>query len=216
MGLTYKQKEVYDFIVSYSAQNGFAPTQQEIKEQFGLKSFGSVQKYLQYLIEAELIEMNWNGRRGITLKNNPEFQTSSSTSSSYHENHSLEVPILGNVAAGNPIEAIEQSDQTISVPTQLIKNGHRHFALKVRGDSMREGGILPDDYVICRAQNEAKNGQTVVAMINGEATVKIYQKLKNKIELIPQNQHYPIIEVDPISDQFTMAGIVIGLIRKYE
>lgn len=199
MGLTKKQKEVYDYITSYQDENGLAPTQKEILDHFNLKSFGSVQRYLKYLREQGLLETDWNARRGIKLK---------------EQRPENEVPLLGLVAAGNPIEAIEQADNFIESPPQFLKGKGPFFALEVQGDSMINAGILEGDYIICRQQNNANRGEIVVAVIDGEATVKTYQPRKDQIELIAENPKYKPIIVTSEND-FKMAGVLVGLVRKY-
>lgn len=199
MGLTKKQKQVYDYITSYRDENGFAPTQKEILEHFQLKSFGSVQRYLKYLKDEGLLESDWNARRGIKLK---------------EQRSENEVPLLGRVAAGNPIEAIEQADNFIHAPSQFLKGKGPFFALEVQGDSMINAGILEGDYIICRQQKDANRGEIVVAVIDGEATVKTYQPKSNKIELIAENPKYKPIVVTAEQD-FQMAGVLVGLVRTY-
>lgn len=206
MGITKKQKDVYEYIRSYTHTQGIAPTQKEIKEHFNLKSFGSVQRYLKYLTDAGLLETNWNERRGLQVKDWASDESSEPT---------IELPLLGLVAAGNPIEAIENPTDTINVPVSFIKSGERHFALRVRGDSMIEDGILEEDIIICKYQQTARLGERVVAVIDGEATVKKYVPKGKSIELHPANSRLRPILVDPESD-FRLVGKVVGLIRLYE
>lgn len=210
MRITKNQKEVYDYIVKYGKKNGYAPTQKEIKEHFGLKSFGSVQRYLKYLIEAGHLESDWNARRGLKPVENPGVKASAPS-------NSLSVPLLGDVAAGNPIEAIEKADEHIQVPFELLpKNTASLFALRVRGDSMIEDGILENDVIICRQQKDARQGQTVVAVINGEATVKNFYRQKSTIELHPANHRLKPFVLDENSGDVHIAGVLVGLIRSYE
>lgn len=207
MGITKKQKEVLDFITGYWDKYEVAPTQKEIKEAFGLKSFGSVQRYLKYLKDAGHIDSDWNARRGLK----PKEEITSSVQES-----SIDIPLFGDVAAGIPIEAIENPDNTISVPQHMIKENQRYYALNVKGDSMIEDGILEGDIIVCRHQTTANRGQTVIALVDGEATVKKYQPRKSVIELIPANSSMSPIVVDPQVSQFSIAGILVGLMRSYE
>ncbi len=202
MGLTKKQKEVYDYINSYTHTHGYSPTQKEIKEHFGLKSFGSVQRYIKYLADAGLIDSDWNARRGLKIV------TDSPSNSS-----ELEIPLLGMIAAGNPIEALENPTETISVPQHFIRPGNRYFALTVKGDSMIEDGILEDDVAICRQSNDANQGQTVVAIVENEATLKHFFRKPGHIELQPANSTMNPIIVN--SGDFRIAGVLVGLIRSY-
>ncbi len=204
MAITKKQKEFYDYIVAYNQEHGHSPTQKEIKDHFGLKSFGSVQKYLQYLNKEGLLETQWNQRRSLEIKADAPVDTDSD-----------QIPLLGLVAAGNPIEAIENPTNTIAVPKNLLKGGFRYFALTVKGDSMIEAGILENDVLVCRSTKEARNGQIVVAVVNGEATVKTFSQQKKTIELLPANKNYSPIIVDETVEDFKIVGNLVGLLRSY-
>ena len=205
MAITKKQKEIYDYIVAYNKEYGHSPTQKEIKEHFGLKSFGSVQKYLQYLNKEGLLESQWNQRRSLEIK----------SANSEVDSDSDQIPLLGLVAAGNPIEAIENPTNLISVPKYLLKGGFRYFALTVKGDSMIEAGILENDVLVCRSTKEARNGQIVVAVVNGEATVKTFSQQKKSIELLPANKNYSPIVIDESIEDFKVVGNLVGLLRSY-
>lgn len=207
MALTKKQKEVYDYIASYQDHHGHSPTQNEIKDHFGLKSLGSVQKYLQYLNKEGVLETQWNHRRGIEVK---------SSQNPIVDSDSEHIPLLGLVAAGNPIEAIENPTNTIAVPRHFLKGGFRYFALTVKGESMIEAGILEGDVIVCRSTKEARNGQIVVAVIDGEATVKTFsQQNKKRLELLPANKNFSPIVVDENVSDFKIVGTLVGLLRSY-
>lgn len=208
MAITKKQKEFYDYIVTYNKDYGHSPTQKEIKDHFGLKSFGSVQKYLQYLNKEGLIETQLNQRRSLEIKS-PKDLGKQNDSDSEH------IPLLGQVAAGNPIEAIENPTNTISVPRYFLKGGFKYFALTVKGDSMIEAGILEGDVIVCRSTKEARNGQIVVAVIDGEATVKTFSHQRKTIELLPANKNYRPIIVDETVGDFKIVGNLVGLLRSY-
>jgi SOS regulatory protein LexA len=205
MGLTKKQHEVLEYIKNYTKKKGYAPTQREIKDHFELKSYGSVQRYLKYLKEAGLLTNDWNAKRGITLV---------SESSSSGNSHEMEIPLLGDVAAGNPIEALENPTEHITVPISMIKKSGKHFALKIKGDSMIEDGILDGDVVIIQSAQTASTGQTVVAVIEGEATLKKYFKKKGHLELHPANHTMQPIVVEP-DQQVSIVGHLVGLMRSY-
>ncbi len=211
MAITKKQKEVFDYICDYSSQNGYAPTQREIKDHFGFKSFGSVQAYLKYLMSAGYLETDWNARRGITLADQGESQVPASKQVTQEVE---DIPWLGDVAAGIPIEAIENPSETIQVPKSMISKSGQYFALSVVGESMIEAGILDGDVIVCRQQNSADNGQVVIALVDGEATLKTIQKSKQHIELIPANSKMKSFLVGPDQD-FRIAGILVGLMRSY-
>ena len=208
MGLTKKQKEFFDFINDYISEYGHSPTQKEMKDHFKLKSFGSVQKYLQYLEKEGLLNNQWNQRRAIEVKP-PEAKDESD-----------QIPLLGLVAAGNPIMALENPTNTIAVPRHFLKGGHRYFALTVKGDSMIEAGILEGDVIVCRSTNDARNGQIVVAVVNGDATVKTLSHQKKRIELLPANKNYLPIVIEDSKDNhepidFKIVGLLVGLLRSY-
>lgn len=210
MGITKKQKEVLDYIKSYSYSNGYAPTQKEIKEEFGLKSFGSVQRYIKYLVDGGHIENDENARRGLII-----VEDKNSHSTMQPTSDGVDIPLLGNVAAGIPIEAIESPDNTISVPNHMISQGHKHFALSIVGDSMIEDGILEDDVVVIKHQENANQGQTVVAVLEGEATLKKFFKNQGQVELHPANSTMSPIIVDRESGDFKIVGVLVGLLRSY-
>ncbi|WP_412473407.1 transcriptional repressor LexA [Halobacteriovorax sp. YZS-1-1] len=212
MALTKKQNQVYLYIKEYFDKEGYAPTQKEIKEHFGLKSFGSVNKYMHYLQEAGKIEIDWNARRGIKLL---EEITASPAMVTTPQAQFSEVPLLGDVAAGNPIEAIENPSEHTMVPNHMVAKPGRYFALNVQGDSMINDGIFEGDILVCRAQENANQGQTVIAVVDNEATVKNFYKKKNSIELHPANDRLSPFIITGQND-FRIAGIVVGLLRSYE
>lgn len=213
MGITKKQKEVFDYISEYCQINSYSPTQKEIKEYFGFKSFGSVQKYIKYLTEAGYIQCDdWNARRGLTpVAAMIEVPKSRPV---HNQVNYEEIPLLGLVAAGNPIEAMENPSETITIPAPMVAKPGKYFALKVQGDSMIDDGIFEEDIIVCRQQNTANRGQTVVAVIDGEATVKNYHPKGKTIELHPANERLSPIVVS--GGEFSLAGVLIGLIRHYE
>ncbi len=199
MALTKKQKLVYDYICEYLDTNGYSPTQLEIKDHFQFKSLGSVQDYIRYLKSSGHLENDPNSVRGLRPTETSD------------QNNSIEIPLFGNVAAGKPIEALE-GHETIEIPAHMIQSG-KHYALTVQGESMIEDGILDGDTIIVKEQINAFNGQTVVAVIDNEATVKRYYKKKNSIELHPANSSMsPIIVND---GDFQIKGILVGLYRSY-
>lgn len=197
MALTKKQKEVLDYITEYVRENGYSPTQKEIQDHFGFKSLGSVQDYIKYLTNGGHLVNDSHSVRGLmpaTVQQNTE-----------------DIPLLGSIAAGVPIEAIENTD-TISVPTTMLGRG-RHYALKVKGQSMIEEGILDGDVAIIRHVTQADNGQIVVAVIDNETTLKKYFKKAKQIELHPANSAMkPIIIKDR---ECEIRGLLVGLIRTY-
>ena len=199
--VTKKQKAVFDYINAYTDEFGISPTQKEIKDHFDLKSFGSVQRYLNYLKEAGLLSNEWNSRRGLKPLQ------------SLQQINNNEIPILGKIAAGNPIEAIENSDHFMSVPPTMLKSSGIHFGLTVTGESMIELGIFDGDIAIIKSQNTANNGDIVAAIIDGEATLKTYSNKGKKISLLPANKEFSPIEIT--NGHFHIAGVLTGILRTY-
>ena len=198
MALTRKQKEVLDYITDFVREQGFAPTQKEIQAHFGFKSLGSVQDYIKYLTQGGFLNNDSHSVRGLT----PSHLSSQGTE---------EIPLLGSIAAGVPIEAIENTD-TIAVPITMLKKG-THYALKVKGESMIDDGILSGDIAIIRHTTQADNGQIVVAVMDNETTLKRYFKKAKQIELHPANKTMqPIIIKDKDCE---IRGVLVGLIRAY-
>jgi repressor LexA len=194
--LTPKQKNILDFIQSYADREGYPPSQQEIARTFGFRSLGTVQNYLVRLEREGLLSRDWNARRGLRVLG-PKL-------------NALELPLVGTVAAGKPIEAIETPD-SIEVPASMVGPGE-NFVLRVKGDSMVGDGILDGDFVVVRKQATADSGQTVVALIRGEATVKRLQRKGQHIELHPANPAMtPIVVAD--EESFRIEGVVVGVIR---
>ena len=192
--MTPKQKRILEFISHYSAQNGYAPSQQEIAGEFGYKSLGTVQDFLILLQKKGYLEKSWNAKRGIKVRPRETL-----------------LPLLGKVAAGFPVEHLIHQEY-IEVPPNMIKKGGEYYALRVKGDSMQDEGILDGDYVVVRKQAVAENGQKVIAMIDNGATIKTYFRDHQKIELKPANEKFRPIVIDP-SMLFRIEGIFAGLVR---
>lgn len=193
--LTPKQKRFLDFITDYTKQHGCNPSQTEIARHFNLSSLGTVQTYIKTLEQKGFISREQNAVRGlkITAKNRM-------------------LPLLGKVAAGLPIEHAIHHEE-IEVPSTMVTENERaHFALKVKGDSMIDVGILEDDYIVVRQQAHANNGQLVVAMINNEAVIKRFIKKKTQVELHSENKNYKPILIQP-DDDFQIMGVFVGLMR---
>lgn len=201
MFLTKRQKEILDFLESYIADNGYAPTLDEIGAHFSLTSLATVHKHLSNLEMKGLIRRRWNYSRAIELASpdNPP--------------RAVEVPLLGRVAAGRPIEALEETDRTVAVPEAFIRS-NRTYVLRVVGSSMIDDGIWDGDYIVVDERATAENGETVVATIDGEATVKrFYREKGNRIRLQPANDRMkPIIARAKDVD---IRGVVVAVMRKY-
>lgn len=173
--LTKKQKLVLDFVKQYQKSNGFAPSLDEIRQYFKLASVSTAHFHIKQLHKKGLLTKEENQARTI---------------SAIKEKMTVEVPLLGIIAAGEPIEAIEIQGETVTVPRSDISLPFQHYALRVRGDSMVEDGIFSNDIVIVRSQKTADDGQTVVAIIDDDqATLKKIFKEKDKIRLQPANKN---------------------------
>jgi repressor LexA len=197
MNLTKRQKEILDFIRSYRAEHGISPTQREIRETFQLSSFGTVQKHLKRLEEKGALAREWNRSRGIAPKDEAPAGRG--------------VPLLGQVAAGRPIEPFPQ-EESIEVPASLLGKGD-HFVLRVRGESMVDDGILDGDFVVVARREKAEIGQTVIALVRGEATLKRYYMDGQRVRLQPANAAMKPLTFD--ARDVTIQGVVTGLIRDY-
>lgn len=211
--MTPKQKQVLDFITRFRDKNGYAPSQQEIAKHFGFKSLGTVQNYLVRLEREGVLKKTWNARRSTeVVAPQPQSVAASMMPVALKEHSAVPLPLVGRVAAGRPIEAVQHSE-TVDVPATMLKGGAASFVLKVAGDSMIEDGILDGDYVVIKKQAHAENGQTVVALINNEATIKRYQHRGGRIELHPANSKYKPIIVDAESGDFRIEGVLTGVMR---
>ncbi|OVE78669.1 repressor LexA [bacterium I07] len=199
MNLTSKQQAVYRFICEYIQSRKMAPSYDEIRSHFGFRSFQSVQKHLKQLQRKGFIRIpGKNQKRAITLVE--------------HGGNTRTLHLAGWVAAGSPIEAIEQYEST-DVPEEMLGSGE-YFALKVRGNSMVDEGIFEGDTIVVRKQATAENGQTVVALVGGgDSTVKKYYRRKSGIELRPANSSMNSIFIQ--EGEFVIQGVVVGLLRKY-
>jgi len=200
MAITARQRRILDYITNYFAANNEPPTMAEIGRQFGMTSLASVHNVLSILEREGLIHRIPNVSRGIELLN----QT---------PDENFEIPLLGVVAAGAPIEAI-LNYETVCIPRDMMRKS-RLFALRVRGDSMIDEQIRENDLIILQSQQTAENGQTVVALIDGnEATVKRFYRGRNHVRLEAANPRYKPIIVRP-PDRLQVQGVVVGVIRKY-
>jgi repressor LexA len=201
MIVTKRQKEILDYITAYSARLGYAPTLAEIGRHFGLTSLATVHKHLKNLEEKRLIRRQWNRSRAVEI-----------LSDSGKKRGTVEVPLLGIVAAGAPIEPVEMAD-SLAVPEELVR-GKDTFVLKVKGDSMIDEQIRDGDLILVQPRSTAENGETVVALVGGEATVKkFYREDGGKIRLQPANDRIrPILASE---NQVEIRGVVVAVIRKY-
>jgi repressor LexA len=201
MYVTRRQKEMMDFLDEYIDRNGYAPTIEETAEHFGLRSLATVHKHLTNLQKKGLIKRDWNRSRALEL-----VPTAVRV-------HAVELPLLGRVAAGSPIEAIT-STETIFVPEDMVGR-QETYVLQVKGDSMIEEQIRDGDYVIVENRQSARDGEMVIALLDGEnATLKkLYREGGGRVRLQPANAALSPIYVD--QGRLRIQGVVIGVLRKY-
>ncbi|HYX27768.1 MAG TPA: transcriptional repressor LexA [Pyrinomonadaceae bacterium] len=202
MPITARQRKVLDFIKRYFEVHKEAPTIAEIGKEFGMTSSASAHHVVSILEREGFVRRIPNVSRGIELVEEVE------PAAKY------EIPLLGIVAAGNPIEAI-LNYETVSVPRDMVREG-RMFALRVRGDSMIDEQIRDHDVIVLQAKQTAENGQTVVALINGsDATLKKFYGGRTQVRLEPANPNYKPIVIKP-PERVQIQGVVVGVIRKYK
>ncbi|NBI08502.1 transcriptional repressor LexA [Colidextribacter sp. OB.20] len=202
--LTRKQQQIYDFILAFTNEHGYPPSVREIGAAVGLKSPSTVHFHLKGLEEAGAIVKAEGKTRAISLPGFPLGPVAEELDS-----HANQVPIVGNVAAGSPILAQECIEDYLTFDTQGLSG--EHFALRVRGTSMLGAGILPDDLVVVHRQQEARNGEIVVALFEDEATVKTYRYKDGHVWLMPENPEY-----EPIDGTYAeIIGRVVAVVRRY-
>ena len=201
MKLTKKQKEFLGYISRYRDEWGQSPSFSEICTHFGFNSYNTVTTYLKTLERKGYIRLprKKNQKRAIEVI-------------SPVETRRLEFPLLGRVAAGRPIEAVEEVD-AIEIPPSMLGKGD-YFVLQVKGDSMKEDGILDGDFIVVRKQPTADNGQTVVALINNEATVKKYYQREGHVELRPAHTDMEPLIIN--EGDLRIEGRVLGVMRHYK
>jgi len=200
MVLTKRQKEILDFITRFVDEKGYSPSLMEIGKHFGLSSVATVHKHVENLKKKGYVQKVWNANRSLDL-------TDKALSV-----RAIRLPLVGRVAAGQPIEAIEQHE-VIAVPEDMVGRT-KTFVLEVRGDSMIDEQIRNGDFVIVEERVKAENGEMVIALIDGEeATLKKFYKEGDKIRLQPANPAMSPIVVS--GNRVRVQGVVTGVLRKY-
>lgn len=193
--LTDKQRDVLKYIYQSIRQKRLPPTIREIAKEFGFSSTGTVRDYLKALVTKGYIKITANKSRAIELISDAIFS----------------IPIIGKVQAGLPALAVEEIEGYLNLDS-LMFSDESTFALKVRGDSMIDAGIMPDDLVLVRKQSMAQTGETVVALVEDEATVKYLGKKQGRYFLEPANPKYQPI---PVDERVSIIGKVISVVRRY-
>lgn len=202
--LTKRQDEILQFIKKYIVKNGYPPTVREIGSSLGLSSPATIHSHLSNLEEKGYIKKDENKNRALELLIENEFAK--------NEDSLVNVPLLGKVTAGSPIEAIHNPNEYFQLPAYMIPNRKEVFTLKVSGESMINAGIFDNDIVIVERTSDARNGEIVVAMTDeNEVTLKRFFKEKTYIRLQPENDTME----DIILNNVTILGKAIGLYRKF-
>ena len=200
MALTRRQREVLDVVRTFIERNGYSPSLEEIGEALGLSSVATVHKHVSHLVDKGLVRRVSNQNRSIDVVAEAEAA-------------SLELPLLGTIAAGSPLEAV-RGDATIAVPADMLRRGTSGYVLRVRGDSMMDEGIRDGDLVVVESRQAARDGETVVALVDGhEATLKKLYRENGIVRLQPANPAVRPLVLD--ADRVQVQGVVTGVIRKY-
>ena len=207
MALTKKQRQILDFVETFVETNGYSPSYEEIADHFGYNSLATVHEHLTNLEQKGFLRKNYNKSRSLEV-----------VRADLHA-PALELPLLGTVAAGLPLEVTDQPEETLTVPHDMVRRGN-NYVLRVRGDSMIDEQIRDGDYIIVNSRQTAENGEMVVALVadgspgGGSATVKkFYREPGGRVRLQPANptmqpMFFPAADVQ-------IQGIVVGVIRKY-
>ena len=204
MKLTRRQREIYDYLGEFIEENGYAPSLEEIASRFGLSSVATVHEHLENLESKGAVRRDPHRSRAIELTD---------TAAGHPRPAAVELPLLGRVAAGQPLEAIA-GDETLAVPESMLGRGET-FVLRVAGDSMIDEHIEDGDYVIVERRDAARSGERVVALIDGEhATLKtLFHETDGRIRLQPANERVQPLYYD--AARVRVQGVAIGVLRKY-
>jgi len=208
--LTARQQEILDLIRQAIVKTGFPPTRAEIAQALGFRSPNAAEEHLKALARKGVLELSAGTSRGIRLKDpvaaEPPLQLTHPVLAQ------LVLPLVGRVAAGSPILATEHIDKEIGVDEALFSQ-RPDYLLKVRGNSMRDAGILDGDLLAVKKAAQARDGQIVVARLGDDVTVKELRHTETGLSLLPANPDFQPIEVDRERDDFALEGIAVGLIR---
>ena len=218
--LTQKQHDLLKFIDKRLKKNSVSPSYDEMKDALGLASKSGIHRLITALEERGFIRRSAAPRTGIgnltatLVKSHQNAQRADIENAPAPANDQISIPLMGKIAAGVPIAALEQDGPRFNVPDGMIGRGD-HFALEVEGESMIGAGILDGDIAVIRKANTARNNQIVVAYVvdNEEATLKRLYKSSNGVELIAENPDFPTRTFGP--DQVEVQGVLVGIIRKY-
>lgn len=208
--ITKRQQQIYDYIRSYQEEKGYPPSVREMAAAVGLSSPSTVHAHLNALEERGLIKRDRTKPRAIEVFNEDGSSAKQNPGAETETRGSITLPLVGRVAAGMPILAEQNIEDTFTVPTEIATDASS-FILEVHGESMINVGIYNGDYIIVREQHSATNGEIIVAMIDGEATVKTFYKEQGRVRLQPEND-----TMEPIyADNPTVLGKVVALMRRF-
>jgi len=217
MHLTDTQRRLLDFLHEHIARHGYPPSQMEIARAFGFRQNRSARYHLEALEQAGLIELSAGRARGIRLTSprramSSPFPTSATGATPTPPTALLQVPLLGRVAAGTPIGSDPEVRRDVTLDPSLFRL-RPDYLLEVEGESMLLDGILPGDLIGVHRIDQARNGQTVVARVEGELTVKRLDTGKSHLHLLPRNPAYAPIKIDASITDFAIEGLFAGLVR---
>ena len=208
--ITKRQQQIYDFIRSYQQEKGYPPSVREMAAAVGLSSPSTVHAHLSALEDHGLIKRDKTKPRALEVFNEDGSATKLAEVKEAPDRGTVSLPLIGRVAAGLPILAEQNVEDTFTLPTEIATDSSS-FVLEVHGSSMINAGIYNGDYIIVREQTSAMNGEIVVAMIDGEATVKTFYKEQGRVRLQPENDAMePIYVTNP-----TILGKVVALMRRF-
>ncbi len=205
--LTPRQREALDFFIAFEDQRGIPPTLREMGEALGIRSTNGVADLLKQLLKKGYLERAGDPRSSRSLR------VSNRARGGFRTQATMAVPVVGRVAAGSPIMAEENYAGAIHIDSTMMPHDGPIFALVVTGNSMIDDGIFDGDYVFVRQQSTARNGEVVVALVDGEATVKRFYQEGNQVRLEPANVQMKPILVDP-THNFQLVGLVCGVYRR--
>lgn len=208
--ITKRQQQIYDYIKQYQQENGYPPSVREMASAVGLSSPSTVHAHLSALEDHGLIKRDASKPRALEVFNEDGTSTKLASVDSSPARGTITLPLVGRVAAGMPILAEQNVEDTFTLPTEIATDSSS-FVLEVHGNSMINAGIFNGDFIIVREQKSAMNGEIVVAMIDGEATVKTFYKERGRVRLQPENDAMePIYAENP-----TILGKVVALLRRF-
>jgi repressor LexA len=203
-GLTKKQQRIFDFIRAQIIETNRPPTIREIGHEFTMSSTGSVRDVIRALVKKGFIQKDAGLSRGIRITAGPGPLSG----------NIVEVPVIGKIAAGTPIDAVENVEETLKLDKSMVPDG-QVFIVKVKGDSMKDAGINNGDYAFIRRQPTCRSGQVIAVLLDEEVTLKEFSKKGHSIKLLPHNRKYKPITIEPARLRMSILGILVGVFRKF-